>query len=422
MCQEVGKSSNKRYLANILLFAAMGVGLFTGWLDVPFLNAAASGTSDLFLRLLKLISLPIIFLAVTSTITGMKDFQEMRKMGRKVFVYTLGTTLVAAAIALVLYLTIDPARSAMETMLPAAIGQEAGEHKSYVTFLFNIIPSNIFQAFAESNVMGVVFVAILLSMAILFLPAEQKSFLNKLFSGLFAAMIKITTFIIALMPIAIWAFMALLIKDLHQHYNHISQLMLFLTCVVAANVIQGVVVLPILLKIKKLSPIKIFKGMAQPLTVAFFTKSSNATLPVAIRAAEQNLGVSSRVTNFTLPLCSVINMNGCAAFILITVLFVSTVNGMTFGALDFVGWIFLATFAAIGNAGVPMGCFFLTSAFLIGMDIPLYMMGLILPFYTIIDMIETTLNVWSDTCITVVVDKELAAMEVPLAAASKEAA
>ena len=424
MCQEVSKSGPRRFLSNILLFAAMGVGLFTGWLDVSLLNSVASGTSDLFLRLLKLISLPIIFLAVTSTITGMKDFHEMRKMGRKVFFYTLGTTLVAATIALFLYVAIDPARSVMESGVPIATaeGKGSGQQGSYLTFLFNIVPSNIFQAFAENNVMGIVFVAILLSISILFLPTDQKVFLNKLFAGLFAAMIKLTSFIISLMPIAIWAFMALLVKDLRHNYAHMSSLMLYLACVVGANVVQGTVILPLLLKFKKISPIKTFRGMAQPLTVAFFTKSSNATLPVAIRAAEKNLGVSSRVSNFTLPLCSVINMNGCAAFILTTVLFVSTINGMTFGTLDFFGWIFLATFAAIGNAGVPMGCFFLTSAFLIGMDVPLYMMGLILPFYTIIDMIETTLNVWSDACITVAVDKDLATSEVPLPEVSKEAA
>jgi Na+/H+-dicarboxylate symporter len=422
MCQEIGNSRNKRFLANILLFAALGAGLLTGWLDVSFFNKVASGTSDLFLRLLKLISLPIIFLAVTSTITGMKDLQEMRKMGRKVFLYTIGTTLVAASIALCLYVMIDPSQSAVGSDLPGTLSDRGGQQKSYLSFLFNIIPSNIFQAFAESNVMGIVFVAILLSIAILFLPSEQKTFLNKLFSGLFAAMIKVTSFIIALMPIAIWAFMTLLVKDLQQNYAHISRLMLFLACVVGANLIQGIVILPLLLKLKKLSPIKIFKGMVQPLTVAFFTKSSNATLPVAIRAAEKNLGISSRVAHFSLPLCSVINMNGCAAFILITVLFVSTVNGITFGTFDFIGWIFLATLAAIGNAGVPMGCFFLTSAFLVGMDIPLYMMGLILPFYTVIDMIETTLNVWSDVCITVAVDKDLATSAASLPATSKEIA
>lgn len=415
MCSEHHPSGNKRLIANLLLFAGMALGLLSGWSEIPLLHTLATGTSDLFLRLLKLISLPIIFLAVTSTITGMKDFHEMRTMGRKVFAYTLGTTLIAAAIALILYLAINPTQSLLT--IPDHLTQTASEltaapmvkgEGSYLNFLLNIIPSNIVGAFVEGNVMGIVFVAIFLSIAILFLPPAQKSVLNQMFSGLFAAMIKLATFIISLMPIAIWAFMTLLVKDLSHNYEQISRLMLYLLCVVGANVIQGVVILPLLLKFKKISPIQIFKGMVQPLTVAFFSKSSNATLPIAIRSAEKNLQLSNRICSFSLPMCSVINMNGCAAFILITTLFVSTINGMTFGMMDYVGWIFLATFAAIGNAGVPMGCFFLTSAFLVGMNVPLYMMGIILPFYTLIDMIETTLNVWSDICITVAVDKDFA--------------
>jgi Na+/H+-dicarboxylate symporter len=422
MCSEVESKRAKRWLTHLLLFAAMGIGLLTGWFDNPTLNALANGTSDLFLRLLKLISLPIIFLAVAATITGMKDLQEMRTLGRKVFLYTLGTTLVAATIALGLYLLINPARNVLDTTLPLSFSEGGAQSKSYLSFLMNIIPANLFQAFAEGNVMGVVFVSILLSISILFLPAEQKNFLNQLFASLFAAMIKVTSFIITLMPLAIWAFITLLVKDLHNHSAQISRLMLYLTCVVAANLLQGVVILPLLLKFKKISPWQTFKGMMQPLTVAFFSKSSNATLPVAIRAAEQHLGISSRVSHFSFPLCSVINMNGCAAFILTTVLFVSTVNGMTFSPLDFIGWIFLATCAAIGNAGVPMGCFFLTSAFLVGMNIPLYMMGLILPFYTLIDMIETALNVWSDACITAAVDKDLAPTAPLIPVSSKEIA
>jgi Na+/H+-dicarboxylate symporter len=422
MCPESGKSRNKRLLGNFLLLGGMILGCLTGLADIDMVNAIATGTSELFLRLLKLVSLPIIFLAVTSTITGMKDFQEMRKMGRRVFLYTISTTLVAASVALFLYIVIDPSQVILSMNDLADATASVSGQGSYLAFLFNIIPSNVFSAFAEGNVMGIVFVALLLSIAILFLPSEKKVFLNQIFSGLFAAMIKITSFVIALMPIAIWAFMTLLVKDLQHNYSHISKLMLYLSCVVGANLIQGLVVLPLMLRFKKISPIKTFKGMARALTVAFFTKSSNATMPIAIQAAEKNLGVSGKIANFSLPLCSVINMNGCAAFILITVLFVSTVNGFTFGIMDFVGWIFLATFAAIGNAGVPMGCFFLTSAFLVGMDIPLYMMGLILPFYTIIDMIETTLNVWSDVCITVSVDKDLLNSGAVVAQTSNEAA
>lgn len=396
---------SKQWLGNLLIFGAIGLGLLTGWSHIEFLNSTATVVSDLFLRLLKLISLPIIFLAIASTISGMTDFHEMKRMGRKVLTYTVGTTIVAASIALALFLLINPAKDSVA--LGSGDGSAPAQGGSYASFLLNAIPSNVFQAFIDNNVIGIAFISFALSISILFLPKAQKEFLHTLFSSLFGATLKMTGGILTLMPIAIWAFMTLLVRDLSQSYEHLNRLLLYLGCVVGANLIQGIVVLPLLLKFKKLSPWKSFRGMTPALTLAFLSKSSNATLPVTMRSVEKNLGVSQKVSSFTLPLCSVINMNGCAAFILTTVLFVSMINGVTFTGLDYVGWIFLATLAAIGNAGVPMGCFFLTSAFLIGMKIPLYMMGIILPFYTIIDMIETTLNVWSDGCVAMVVEKDL---------------
>jgi len=100
-------------------------------------------------------------------------------------------------------------------------------------------------------------------------------------------------------------------------------------------------------------------------------------------------------------------MNGCAAFIFSTVLFVSMSYGMVYTPFDMVMWVFVATLAAIGNAGVPMGCYFLSSAFLAAMNMPLEIMGIILPIYTLMDMVETGVNVWSDCCVTAIVDKEL---------------
>lgn len=152
----------------------------------------------------------------------------------------------------------------------------------------------------------------------------------------------------------------------------------------------------------------IAKGYMPALTIAFFSKSSNAALPTTLRCAQQNLGISKRVSNFSLPLCVTCNMNACAAFILITVLFVATSNGMTFSAVELGAWVFLATLAAIGNAGVPMGCYFLSTAFLTAMDIPLNIMGLILPLYALLDMVETAVNVWSDGVITAAAEKDLA--------------
>lgn len=395
----------KRLLGSMLLFSSIALGLFTGWLGIPFLNQGAMVVSELFLRLLKLISLPLIFLAITSTISGMKNFSEIRNMGKRVLFYTLGTTIVAATIALTLFLLIKPTASA--SLVDPNFTLPIVEQHSYLSFLMNTVPSNIVQAFVEGNVIGIVFMAMAFSSAILFLPEKQKDFLHTLFSSLFNALLKLTGFIIKLMPIAIWAFMTLLVKDLAENNGHFHSLMLYLICVVGANLIQGIVVLPLLLKFKGISPIRTAKAMWPALSVAFFSKSSGATLPITMQAMEERVGVSKKVSRFSLPLCSVVNMNACAAFILTTVLFVSQLYGMTFSAPQLIMWIFFATLAAIGNAGVPMGCFFLTSAFLVGMNIPLYMMGVILPFYTLIDMLETALNVWSDAAVTTSIDKDM---------------
>lgn len=393
-----------------LTLVAMLLGLCAGFTDISVIHSAASVLSELFLRLLRLISLPIIFLSISATISGMESFKEMRLMGRRVLLYTFGTTIVAATTALLLFLYLDPAASA-HALVTTSVAPAVAPQGSYLSFALDIIPANFFQAFVENNVIGVAFIAFLLSFASLGLPKEQKEFAHKMFSSLFALVLRVTGVAIKIMPLAIWAFVTLLVKDLRQNYDHFSQLMLFLGCVVGANLIQGMIILPLFLKFKKISPTKTFRGMSKALAVAFFTKSSNAALPFSLEACEKNLKVSPKVSNFSLPLCSVINMNGCAAFILIAVLFVSMVNGITFTGVELASWVLFATIAAIGNAGVPMGCYFLASAFLIGLDVPLYTMGLILPFYTILDMIETALNVWSDSCITVVVDKELKEVE-----------
>lgn len=389
---------------NLLILVGVLLGLASGATGIHVLYQIATVISELFMNLLKLVSLPIIFLAITSTVTGMRNWEELQNLGRRILKYTLLTTVIAASIALLLFLIIDPVRGLIQTTAAAA---PPITNTNYLSFAMKIIPPNLVEAFHENNVIGIAFVAFLLSIATLHLPDEPKKVLQSLFSSLFAVMLKITSYVIALMPIGIWAFMTLLMHDLSGHVEQFRPIMLYVCVVLGANFIQGLVVLPLLLKLRGISPMKTFRGVSKALLMAFVTKSSNATLPLSIATTRDNLQVSDKVASTSLPLCSVINMNGCAAFILTTVLFVSMSNGVHFTMLDMLMWIFLASLAAIGNAGVPMGCYFLASAFLVAMKVPLYIMGLILPIYTVIDMIETALNVWSDISITTIVDKEV---------------
>lgn len=387
------------------ILLAIFLGILSGMSGFAPLLSLAETVSDLFLNALKMLSLPIVFFAITSTITGMGCLKETALLGKKVAFYAVLTTVLAASVGLALYLVLDPAR---ETLLAAGeMGATPAFTGSYLSFLIKAIPSNIIEAFAEGNVLGVAFLATFSSIATLMLPEEQRQGLHKFFSNTFSLILKMTHLIIWVMPVGVWAFVALFVVELQTQGSLANSLIFYVLAVLGANVLQGVIVLPLLAKSRGLSPWRLFRGMLPALTIGFFSKSSNAALPTALRCAQEDLGISKRVSNFSFPLGSIINMNGCAAFILITVLFVSTSEGWSFAWWELLSWVGISTLAAIGNASVPMGCYFLASAILAGMGVPLTLMGVILPIYTLIDMVETALNVWSNSCVTALVEQEI---------------
>jgi Na+/H+-dicarboxylate symporter len=404
---------------NLALLGALLLGIFSGctfWITA-WTHISAELISEMVINLLKLISAPMIFFSVVSTIAGMQSTAEIKDLGKRVLFYTLLTTLIAAFVGLGLFQLLQPAQS-MSSDLIVAVPVHDAEATSYFSILRQLIPSNFVQVFLENHVIGVMLIAVVLGLAILTLPQENKSTLQNFFASFYAALLKITHWLVYLMPIAVWAFVTLFTEQMIQEVAHnntylLTSFLLYLTCVLGSNLFHGLVVLPVLLKIKKISPLKVAKGMFSALTLAFFSRSSNATLPVTLQCAQVNLGISKRVSNFSLPLGATINMNACASFILITVIYVASSQGVVFSGLDLIMWVLFATLAAIGNAGVPMGCYFLASAFLTSMNVPLNILGMILPIYTFIDMVETALNVWSNACMVSIIDKEVAAAAEP---------
>lgn len=386
---------------------AMVLGICCGVMGQPVIVQMADTVAQLFLRALKLVSLPIIFLSISSTCSGMESLTAFAQLGRRVIKYTLLTTVIAASVALALFIAIDPASSAA-----LAVPREAGVEATgnYLNYLIATVPNNIIQPFLEGNVIGVLFIAMAMGITTLTLPDKEKQFLSQLFASLFAVVMNITAAIMRLMPFGVWAFVTLFVRDVAEGLE-IQSLAWYLLCVVLANVLQATIVLPLLLRSKGIAPLKTFKAMFPALQVAFFSKSSSAAMPMAIRCAEEKAGIPRNIASFSLPLCTTINMNACAAFILITVLFVSMVHGVTYSIGEMIPWIFISTLAAVGNAGVPMGCYFLSSALLASMGVPLNILGVILPVYALIDMLESAINVWSDSCVTAIVAQEESAAE-----------
>jgi Na+/H+-dicarboxylate symporter len=185
----------------------------------------------------------------------------------------------------------------------------------------------------------------------------------------------------------------------------------YVAVILGGNVLQFFIILPLFLLLCKLNPLKVFKGMLPAVLMAFFTKSSMATLPVTVASAENNLNAKPEVARFVLPVCCTVNMNGCAAFIMVTSLFLLQNGGVELTLSTVLLWMLISVVAAVGNAGVPMGCYFLTLSLMSGANAPVGIMGIILPVYALIDMVETGVNVWSDSCVCAIVDKSVSKAE-----------
>lgn len=380
------------------IFFAVVFAIITGLWQQPILLQLASIVAEVFVRLLKLISLPMISLSLLATISSVGE-QFLSKIGHRIVSYTILTTTIAASIALLMYLIVQP------VIPPDTVGAVVVATPSYLEEFLKVIPSNLLQPFLEGNVVSIMLLSLLIGVGITKLPHEQREPLHKLLQSLFHVMMQITRWIVSFMPIAVWGFTTSFVIEISSGQSF-DQIGLYLFTILSANLIQALIVLPLFLMWHNVKVKNAVLAMFPALSFAFFTKSSSAAMPSAIDCAEK-IGVDPKVARFSFPLCTSINMNACAAFILITVLFVAQSQGMHFSPTEMVSWVIIATVAAIGNAGVPMGCYFIASALLSTMNVPLSLLGIILPFYALLDMLESAINIWSDSCVTLAVNQKV---------------
>jgi Na+/H+-dicarboxylate symporter len=387
----------------VLYTIVISLGIMSGILNFEWLNNIAVMMSDAFIKIFKCLSLPLISLSMIVTITSYHSDMQMKRISQKTLCYTLVTTVTAAIVACVLYALINPTTPQM-----ISLGDDIPPIRdiSYLQHISQLIPSHIFEPFMEHNVMSVLLMAIVTGSAIRFIPdSRHREVISSFFQGLHSIFITLTRWVIKIIPLALYSFIAVTVIQLRKGLD-ISGIGEYLAIVILANAVQGLVVLPLWLRWQGISPFQTMRKVMPALSIAFFSKSSTGTLPMTIQCVEKNLKVSPGIAQFVLPLCTTINMNGCAAFIFSTVIYLSQSHGIEITFMTMISWIIIATIAAIGNAGVPMGCFFLSASLLSSMGVPLTLLGLILPFYSIIDMIETSLNVWSDVCVTQVIDRK----------------
>ena len=390
----------------IIWIGALIVGAILGLFGIAWLDEVMNFVATVYTRLFQLLAVPTIVLAVITTFATFGSKGSGRIFGHTL-TYTLLTTFAAAAVGAVLYVLVAPGNLPIETISNGSQPSDISPQTSYIDHIISVIPNNIVKPFFDGNVLSLLLLAFAVGIGLSKLPeSENKAVVVKFLVGLQELLFLLIHWLIWTLPLGIVAFAAQLSAQVTAGVvaDSIGK---YVLVVLGGNIIQFFVVLPLFLLIRGLNPIHVLSRMMPAVLMALFTKSSAATLPVTMDTAERRLGIHKNISRFVLPICTTINMNGCAAFILVTSLFVMQ-NGGTILTWDTILlWILVSVVSAVGNAGVPMGCYFLTLSLMSGIGAPVAILGIILPIYTIIDMVETAENVWSDSCVSAMVDKDL---------------
>ena len=401
-----GNIKEEKMKKTILWIGALVVGAILGLFGLDWLNGLMDFVATVYTRLFQLLAVPTIVLAVITTFATFGSKGSGRIFGRTI-IYTLLTTFAAAAIGALLYVLVAPGNLPIEALDQADRAIVDAPQQSYYDHILTVIPNNIVKPFLEGNVLSLLLLAFAVGIGLSRLPeSENKAVVVKGLLGLQDLLFLLIRGLIWTLPLGILAFAAQLSAQVSAGVvaDSIGK---YVLVVLGGNVIQFFIVLPLFLLARGLNPIHVLGRMMPAVLMALFTKSSAATLPVTMESAEQRLGVRKDIARFVLPICTTINMNGCAAFILVTSLFVMQNGGTSLTLGTVLLWILISVVSAIGNAGVPMGCFFLTLSLMSGIGAPVAILGIILPIYTIIDMVETAENVWSDSCVCAMTNHDL---------------
>ena len=396
------KKSNKQL---ILWLGALVIGAVLGLLHNNAINATANFIATVYTRLFQFLAVPTVALAIMTTLISFGRQKSTKSIFLHTITYTLLTTLAAALVGMALYKLIAP-ESIPQSML-SSVSSGVDNEGSFYDHIISVIPNNIIQPFLSGNVLSILIIAAAVGLGIGFMKeSDSKDILVKGIQGVQELFFILIKALIWTLPLGILAFAAQLSAQLSGGII-LGSLGKWAAVILSGNLIQFFIILPLFLLIRKINPLRVLKAMSPAVMMALFTKSSAATLPVTLSSAEDRLGADPKVSRFVLPICCTINMNGCAAFILVTSLFVMQCGGFELSIAQMLLWALISVVAAVGNAGVPMGCFFLTVSLMTGIGAPVEVMGLILPIYTIVDMVETAENVWSDSCVCAMTDKDL---------------
>ncbi len=380
------------------------LGLACGLLFGPA-NTFLAPLGQIFMNLLKMVVIPIIFLSLVVAVNHSEP-KELGRIGAKVFPIYLITTGVAVGIGIIIAKFMRPGEG-LSIPLDAAV--TVPERPSFMNTIIDMIPANILSSFANGNILAVVFVAVIVGLAILFMRhssdashRDMGSVLMKFTEAANEVILRILNGVLEYAPIGVFGITAATIGV--QGIDTVIALGKFILTSYIGVFIMLALVYPILLKLWGVKVFKFYNDIKAAVLTSFVTCSSLGTLPITLRAADK-AGIGERVAKLTLPIGATVNMNGTAIRLGVGVVFAAEIMGIHLGTPELISIVVIGTLAAVGTAGVP-------GAGLIGMSIvfsqaglPIEIVALTAGINVLVDMIFTLGNVTGDLVAAKMVDQ-----------------
>jgi Na+/H+-dicarboxylate symporter len=360
---------------------------------------------SVFLRALKMLIVPLVASSIIIGIAGIARSQHFGRLGGKFLLYLFSTMFAAVLIGLLAVNSVKPGvveNSASllvftETSesLSGALAKIEGRDSGDIAAIFvRMIPENIFQAAAETDLLGVIVFSLLFGYFMVKIDASRSAVMENFWQAVYEIMMKITLLVMKFAPIGVFGLVAKVVVTAG-FASFVPMLKFFLTVVVALGIF-GFIFLSLLLRLFGVSPLRFIKAMSPMLLMGFSTASSSATLPVSLECAQDRAGVSEPVASFVMPLGATVNMSGTALYECTAALFIAQAYGIDLSFTQQLYIVILATFTAIGVAGVPAASLVAISVILGAVGLPLEGIGLLLVTDRLLDMARTAMNIYGD--------------------------
>jgi proton glutamate symport protein len=369
---------------------------------------------SLFLNALKMLIVPLVVSSIIVGIAGIGNSGDLGRLGGKTLLFYFTTSLLSILVGLLMVNIISPGvingQAAKELIgltgdVSDITAKVEGKGASDVVQIFlRMIPTNIVSAAANGQMLGLIFFSLLFGYYLTRIGEPHAETMYSFWQGTFNIMMHITDLVMKFAPIGVFALVAKVVSS--TGLAAFQPLAWFFLSVVLALAIHLFVTLPLLLKfVGKVKPIRHFRAMLSALLTAFSTSSSSATLPLTMECVEKNAGVSNRTSSFVLPLGATVNMDGTALYECVAAMFIAQAYGIELGFATQFTIVLVALLTSIGVAGIPAASLVAISIILATVGLPVEGIGLILAVDRVLDMMRTSVNVFSDSCGAVIVAK-----------------